>query len=414
MVELLGIKHFSVLHFAPDMVRGARFERTEKQWKLCCCASAELDEENPAAAWKTVLKAIERRDGVLILTGALPDGVFFQFKSTELPPREQRGAVELELSRHLMNVPEDRVFQFASTVPGDDLQVTVGVYLFQDNSLNRISARMTQSSCRADGFVYPFIALEPGDPELYLPEIEPEFCFANGSWHPVNDRDEAIRKTGELWQDIFNRILSYPENGKDGFDFDKMLPLLMAAKMVISGSFMRNRTALAVLPEKLRPVRFRGHITITVLLLILLLLNLAWNYGRSWSADFQKYRALQNESRKLKRDIDSARRSSKRMLKEQKEMERVISSGAGDPDVIQKFALLCNALPGNVLVSNIRWSENSVDMMLQCEDAKIDIPRIINPLGYWKIGQLQQRQTGDSAVATINLKLIPRTPEVKP
>ena len=115
----------------------------------------------------------------------------------------------------------------------------------------------------------------------------------------------------------------------------------------------------------------------------------------------------------IKRDIDSARRSSKRLLKEQKEMERVIAAGAGDPDVIAKFALICNALPGNVLVSNVRWTENSVDMLLQCEDAKLDLPRIINPLGYWKIGQLQQRQYGDSAVATITLKLVPKTAEVK-
>ena len=76
-------------------------------------------------------------------------------------------------------------------------------------------------------------------------------------------------------------------------------------------------------------------------------------------------------------------------------------------------ALLCNALPGTVLVSTLRWSENSVDMTLQCEDAKLDLPRIINPLGYWKIGQLQQRQGGDSAVATINLKLVPKSTEVK-
>ena len=95
-------------------------------------------------------------------------------------------------------------------------------------------------------------------------------------------------------------------------------------------------------------------------------------------------------------------------------MERVIESASGDPDVIQKFALLSNALPGNVLVSSIRWSESSIDMILQCEDAKLDLPRIINPLGLWKIGQLQQRQTGDSAVATITLKLVPAVKKAAP
>lgn len=409
-MELLGIKNFAVLYFTPETVRGARFERTDKQWKLVCCSSSPIDSENPAAAWKSVLKEIERRDTLLLLTGALPDGVFFQFNSVELSSKEQRGAVELELSRHLMQIPGDRMFQFAAGTPGEDLRVPVGVYIFDSKALNSVSARMSQCSCRADGFIYPFLALEPGDPKLFLPEIESGFAFFNGSWHPV--AGSAENESGQ-WQELISKLVKLPQDGKDGFDFNLMLPLLIVARMVITGKFVRNRAALAVLPEKLRPVRFRGHIIVTVLLLLLIGLNGLWQLSRTWGADYRKYKALQSENRKLKRDIDSARRSSKRLLKEQKEMERVIAAGTGDPDVIAKFALLCNALPGNVLVSSLRWSENSVDLVLQCEDAKLDLPRIINPLGYWKIGQLQQRQGGDSAVATINLKLIPKSPEVK-
>lgn len=409
-MELLGIKNFAVLFFTPEMVRGARFERTDKQWKLVCCSSCVIDRENPASAWKSVLKTIERRDTLLLLTGALPDGVFFQFNSVELSSREQRGAVELELSRHLMQVPEDHMFQFAAGTPGDDLRVPVGVYIFDSEALNGITARMSQCSCRADGFVYPFLALEPGDPELFLPEIEPGFAFVNNSWHPVAP---SAKEQILPWKELIGKLVKLPQDGENGFDFNAMLPLLVTARMVINGKFLRNRSAMAVLPEKLRPVRFRGHIIITVLLLLMIGLNGLWHLSRTWGADYRKYRALQSENRKLKRDIDSARRSSKRLLKEQKEMERVIAAGTGDPDVIAKFALLCNALPGNVLVSTLRWSENSVDMTLQCEDAKLDLPRIINPLGYWKIGQLQQRQGGDSAVATINLKLVPKSTEVK-
>ena len=101
------------------------------------------------------------------------------------------------------------------------------------------------------------------------------------------------------------------------------------------------------------------------------------------------------------------KKEEKRLLKEQKEMERVIASGNGETELIAKLAVLSNAMPGNVLVSSIRWSDSGIDIVLQCEDAKLDLPAIINPLGFWKIGQLQQRQTGDSAVATITLKLLP-------
>ena len=411
---MLGTKNFAVLYFTLDTVRGARFERTDKLWKLTRCAIKPMDKENPAAAWKSVLKEIEHRDGLLLLTGALPNGIFFQFNSTDLSSREQRGAVGLELSRHLMNIPEKYVFQFAAAPVGADLQVPVGVYIFEENSLNGISAKMTQSGCRADGFIYPFLAVNPDDPELFLPEIEAEFSLVKGSWQPVNEPAEKSAETAEKWRTIIGDFVNCPADGEKDFDFSAMLPVLLIARMIASGKFERNRSALAILPEKLRPVRFRGHLIITTLLLILIGINILWHFGRTWGADYSRYRALQNENKKLKRDIDMARRNSKRLQKEQKEMERVIESASGDPDVIQKFALLSNALPGNVLVSSIRWSESSIDMILQCEDAKLDLPRIINPLGLWKIGQLQQRQTGDSAVATITLKLVPAVKKAAP
>jgi hypothetical protein len=266
---------------------------------------------------------------------------------------------------------------------------------------------MTQSACRADGFIYPFLAVNPDDPELFLPEIEPGFTFARGAWQPAANTDAAT--VNKAWQEIISKFIIIPDEHKSDAEFSQILPILLIARMIACGKFERNRTPLAVLPEKLRPVRYRGHFIVTTLLLILIGVNILWHFGRTWGADYSRYRSLQNENKKLKRDIDSARRNSKRLLKEQKEMERVIDSGAGDPDLIQKFALLSNALPGNVLVSSIRWSDSSIDMILQCEDAKLDLPRIINPLGYWKIGQLQQRQTGDSAVATITLKLVPNT-----
>ena len=404
-MELLGTKNFAVLFFTPDTVRGARFERVDKQWKMSRFASAELNRENPAATWKNILKEIQHRDGLLLLTGSLPDGVFFQFKSADLPSREQRGAVELELPRHLMNIPEKRMFQFAASPAGDDLQVSVGVYVFDESSLNGVSAKMTQSGCRADGFIYPFLAVNPDDPALFIPEIEPGFAFDKGAWNPVSAPE--AESGNEAWQSVISKFIIIPDEYKNGTGFSDILPILLIARMIACGKFERNRNSLAVLPEKLRPVRYRGHLIVTTLLLILIGINILWHFGRTWGADYSRYRALQNENKKLKRDIDSARRNSKRLQKEQKEMERVIESGAGDPDVVQKFALLSNALPGNVLVSSIRWSDSGIDMVLQCEDAKLDLPRIINPLGYWKIGQLQQRQTGDSAVATITLKLVP-------
>jgi len=183
--------------------------------------------------------------------------------------------------------------------------------------------------------------------------------------------------------------------------------VLICGRMVISGKINRPQSLLAVLPEKLRPVRFRKHLILTAFLAILLVGALVIRFSRTWGADYTSYRSLVKEIRRLKRDTAAMKAQNKKASREVKEMQKVLATSTGDPDMLAKFAILSEALPANVLVSNVRWHDSGVDMVLLCEDDKLDLPGIINKLGIWKIGQLQQRQTGDSAVATINLKLVP-------
>lgn len=84
----------------------------------------------------------------------------------------------------------------------------------------------------------------------------------------------------------------------------------------------------------------------------------------------------------------------------------MVSLAAGEPDVLPKLAALTSILPSNVMVSSLRWSESSVDLMLQSEADNLDLPSLFRRIPYWKIGQLQQRRMGDT-VTMITLKLVP-------
>ena len=90
-------------------------------------------------------------------------------------------------------------------------------------------------------------------------------------------------------------------------------------------------------------------------------------------------------------------------------MARVVEISAGESDVIGKLAAFSRLLPENVLVSNIRWSDSGVDLQLQSENANINLPELLKPLNFWKIGNLQQRQMWGSDVTSINLRLVPNT-----
>ena len=65
------------------------------------------------------------------------------------------------------------------------------------------------------------------------------------------------------------------------------------------------------------------------------------------------------------------------------------------------------------MVSSIRWGETDIDVVVQCDDGNFDFDRHFRNLRYWKVTPQQGRQTADSAVATINLKLTP-IEEAKP
>ena len=157
----------------------------------------------------------------------------------------------------------------------------------------------------------------------------------------------------------------------------------------------------------MRPVRFRSHIITSVILVIALIASLVWRFTLTYGQSISEYRRITAETKRLKQRTTELKRSVKRNSKELKEMTRLVSMAVGEPDAVAEFALLSDTLPKDVLVSSIRWNETDIDVVMQCENSQLDLPALIMPLKYWKVGSLQQRQTGDSAVATINLKLIP-------
>jgi len=140
--------------------------------------------------------------------------------------------------------------------------------------------------------------------------------------------------------------------------------------------------------------------------LVLLLVNLGWRFYRTHGKTIREYRKTVTATKQLKAKTAKIERNNKRDLKENKETARVVEMNSGNREAVQEFALLSEVLPKNVLVTSMRWNDNAVDLTLVCEDDTLDLSRLIQPLRRWKVEQQQQRRTGDSAVATINAKLV--------
>ena len=402
---------FTVISVGDNVIHGGRFQRKGKNWRLVSFSSAEIEKDKPAAALKKISRSIGKSEYCAI-TGKIAGASFFRFISAEMDSRAQRGAVEFELSRQLLKVPEKYSLQFgvSGSVADDPNAVWVNAAVLPEEGLNEFAENMRKAGIVADEFIYPLMALDEDADELYLPEIDADFGYVKDSWMPMPSA-EKYDENIEFWRKLMRKSFVLPR--REEFNVQDYIQLLLAAKVVVSGALREAPEAFRVLPDNVRPVRFRGHIIVTVILVLALIASLGWRFSRTYGESIREYRQIIADTKLLKQRTSDLRSSVKRSSKELKEMNRLVSMEIGDPDAVAEFALLSETLPNDVLVSSIRWNESDIDVVMLCENSQLDLPALIQPLKYWKIGSLQQRQTGESAVATINLKLIPYDAKVR-
>ena len=393
-------REFAVLAFDSGSVRGCRFRRRGIRYAVERPAVASIDAADPARAWREVFRQLGRgKECPLFLTGALAGGFFFRFSSIELSPRARREALLMELPQRLPVVPENCRFQFFAEKAAPDGGVPVNVYAVPGDALEYLAAMLTQSGGRADEFLYPLLAVRGGDPPVDLSRIDPDFGFAEGEWRPI-----AANPDLTVWEEEFKAGFLFPEDG--GLRVGEYFECLLAARLVVSPSFRQQERALAFLPSQLRPKRLRNQLGVTALLAGLLLVNYLWMAAGAWHDNFERFRRIDSERARLQTENAQLARRARILEKEQRELTRVVNSSAGEADVLAKLAALTSILPSNVMVSSLRWSESSLDLMLQSEAENLDLAALFRRLPYWKVSQLQQRRMGDT-VTMVTVKLVP-------
>lgn len=398
-------KEFAVIVFSSREVRGCRFRAEGGAIRLAAFETAELDANDPVRAWKTVIRSIAYNRGTpLFISGALAKGIFFRCTSARLAPKALRSALEFDLPTHLLKEPEQCNFQFLQLPePETEDGLPVNVYAFPEHSLEPVAAMITQSGYRADYFLYPLLNLKPDDPPVFLPEFEPDFCFMDGEWHPAEEL--AGTDWTAAWQKKWSRRFRLP--AKPGFRFSDFFACLQIADLAASEQFRMLKNGLNILPKQLRPSRLKTQFTVFILLLLLLAVNFGWTSCSAMNKTRREYRAVLSERNALLAKVRTTQIRLKGAEKEMRDFQRVVSMRPGEHNVLGKLADFSEILPGNVMVNNMRWSENSIDLVMRSEAENLNIQSMLRSLKYWKLGQIQQRRRGNDSTSMVILKLIP-------
>ena len=218
-------KKLAVAAFSNDTVSGVIFRRNKEILEPLIFVREQISDKDPSLAWKSVLKQLGRgKDCPLYLTGALREGVSFDVQLADLVPRLQKQALELELPRHLLSVPENMRFQFLPLGEPEGGFANLRVYAAPEKSFEPVAAMLTQGSSCADGFIFPALALSDGDPLFFANEMDPERAFADGVWcQGVADADMV-----SLWREKLQNEISMKPNA--GFELKDCLLHVIAAR----------------------------------------------------------------------------------------------------------------------------------------------------------------------------------------
>lgn len=401
-MKILGNHNFVSVVFSDTCLRGAYFERKGNKYNIVRFAEVEIS-DNRDAAWKKLVRELDFSGTVPMFVGGTHTGLtFFRTLSVAMDTQSRRSALELELGKHLLAQAPDHQLQFIALSQHDDGQIPVNVCVVPEAMFPLLASAFSSCSRRADNFIYPLLALKENDPPVYLPELESSFEFSRGQWRSV---DSAVKETSvSEWNRIFSELFNIPET----MDTAAFTAVLLIARVVSRDDFASLKDGIRVLPDQLRPVRFRAQLICCAVLFVLLLINVIWGLAVKWNKSGAGYREITQESARLDRDTKRIKTTLKRESRAHKERTRIVASKPGAHDILTDLADFSRLLPASAMVTSYRRGESDIDIVISSEDEGINFPQLLKGISHkWRVGQVQQRQRGNSTSVTVNLKLVP-------
>ena len=402
-MRLFGAMEYLIVTVGCDgTLHGLRLRQHRRRMTVIRAREISPDERSAADRFAALCREMElRRDVILIVGVAFPEAAFFRCRMPEMSPRELASALQLEVPRQVLKLPPEWTLQFLAGPAAEEGLLEVGVQVTPREELSRFFDMLSELRVQVDECIPPFLALPPLPPgsRVYMPLFEPDFYWADQSFHPIVEGVHCNEEVRGLLKKEFDFVDGFNEN-----NFDRFLPELLIARLAASADFKHRNSGLKILPNRLRPRRLRSQLRLAVVLLILLAGMWCWNAGGRVLAFHSEYSAIITRTAGYKSRTTEIQRRLRRRDKEFKEMNRVLEQNFGDREIPVTLAHIAGAIPADVLVSVFRMSDTGVDLTLHTTRENLDIGTALRKIPGFKVTTLQSRRMNDT-LSMITVKL---------
>lgn len=394
-MRLFGAVEYLIVTVGGDgTLHGVRIQRRHKRLTVIRALEMLPDERSAADRLADLCRKLERRrDMTLVVGAAFPGAVFFRCRMPEMPLRELASALQFEVPRQVLKLPPEWALQFTADPAGEEGMLNVGVQVTPREALNRFCDLLAELHLQADDCISPFLALPelPAESRVFMPLFEPDFYWADGSFHPAFAGMHCNGEAVELLKKEFDFA-----DGCRGENFHRFLPELLIARFAAAPGFRRRKAGLELLPKQLRPQRLRSQLRLAVVLLTVLLGMWLWNAGGNILSFHSEYSAITSRTAGYKSRTAEILRRMRSRDKELKEMNRVLEQNFGDRKMPVTLARIANAVPSAVLVSSFRITDTGIDLTLHTAQENLDIGPALRKVPGFKVATLQSRKVNDT------------------
>ncbi len=407
-MSFLGVPEVAALtcDWQHNCVYGVRIKhRSRGVFTVSKYASGEHADWTVAAA--AVLKELGVNSSIyLVLSLVLEGSEVFECTVPAAAPDVVRDALRFEVPRHVMSVPEKFRLQYtACSGEAPEGSIRVRCAVFAEDVLHKLCNQLAKFRCRPDAVINPLLTLPAelkAEAKVRLSGFDENFCWQYGQWQlSGNSAAECNNELDTLLKehccgDIFDGV------NLEGFRTALTAALFGAGKLFTDNSVLSGVT---VLPDYMRPARYRTQLRVMALLLLLLLGMCVFRYGGGFIEKYREYNKLSAHVRNAKSKVQTLRKKVKANEKELKELQRTAELNIGSRDCIGYLGYISDKLPNEALVTNFRWNEGSLDMNFQTNSAELDMVAFFNRLAGFKVVNASQRRNPMNNFTIGNVKL---------